>query len=371
MRVLLVLSLGLILAPSAAGAMPRFAVQQGVPCSMCHANPTGGGARTAYGRGPYARQILSGSFGTPNGGFPALDPTLDEWLALGADVRAAFNVALPRSDVPASRALEATHGFLPMQADIYLHATPSPYLDIYYDQGIFGSHEIFVRPRLGILSLKAGKFVPAYGWRLPDHTIWTREALGFGPRAKDTGLALVLDHPNLTVELGTFNGAGSDVFLDTDRLRAWVGRAEGRVSLGRMHFHVGGSAYWNLAGRAGSRTETIRAGLFGGVGLCRLAWLFEADAAIDEQAGVRSTSTAAFQELSVVVVRGLQVGLVYDFKDPDTDIHGDAVHRFGVDLSCFPCPSTEAQLIVRDIAGNPGNPVSRLFEVTALLHGYL
>jgi hypothetical protein len=366
-----VLCLALLLSPAVARAMPRFAVQQGVPCSLCHANPTGGGARTAYGRGPYARQTLSGNFGTPNGGFPALDPSFDEWLALGADVRAAFNLSVPRADVPERRALPATHGFLPMQADLYLHATPSPYLDLYYDQGLFGSHEIYVRPRLGILSVKAGKFVPAYGWRLPDHTIRTREALGFGPRAKDTGLALVLDHPNVTVELGTFNGAGSDVFLDTDRLRAWVGRAEGRLSIGRVHLHLGGSGYWNLAGRAGSRTEMIRAGLFGGVGLGRLAWLFEGDAAVDDQAGARTTSTAAFQELSLVVLRGLQVGFVYDFRDPDTDVHGDAVHRFGLDLSCFPWPGTEAQLIVRDVVGNPGNPVSRLVEVTALLHGYL
>ena len=360
-----------LLAPGAARALPRFSVQQGVPCTMCHANPTGGGGRNAYGRGPYARQTLSGNWGTPNGGFPLLDPTLGEWLALGADLRAAYNESFPRADVPDRRALPRTNGFLPMQADLYVLAEPSPYLDLYYDQGLFGSHEIYVRPRLGILSLKAGKFVPPFGWRLLDHTIWTREAMGFGPRAKDTGLTLVLDHPNLSIEAGLFNGAGSDVFLDTDRLRAYAARVEGRVTLGRVHLHLGASGYWNRSGHGASRTEAIRAGGFGGVGVGRLAWLFEGDAAVDEVGGVRTTWTAAYNELSIVATRGLQVGLVYDFKDPDVDIHGDAVHRFGVDASIFPWPNMELELIVRDIAANRGNPVSRLLEVTVLLHGYL
>ena len=361
----------LLAAPGVASALPRFAVQQGVPCSLCHANPTGGGGRTDYGRAAYARQTLPMNLGTPNGGFPAIDPVIGDWLTLGVDVRAAFTVSVPRANVPERRALETTHGFLPMQADLYLNATPSPYFDIYWDQGTFGSQELYLRPRLGILSIKAGKFVPAYGWRLVDHTTWTREALGFGPRAKDTGLSLVLDHPNVSVELGTFNGAGSDVFIDVDRLRAYAGRAEGRVTVGPMHLHLGASAYWNLAGQGGSRTETIRVGGFGGFGLGRLAWLFEGDGAIDDQAGARTTGTAAYNELSLVVLQGLQVGFIYDFRDPDVDIRGDATHRFGLDVAFFPWPSTELQLIVRNTAGNAGNPVTRLFEATAVLHGYL
>src|SRR6185503_12200018 len=146
------------------------------------------------------------------------------------------------------------------------------------------------------------------------------------------------------------------------RLRATAARIEGRVTLGRVHLHLGGSGYWNVSGHGAARVETIRAGGFGGIGLGRLAWLFEADAAIDETAGRRTTGTAAYNELSIVAARGLQLGLVYDFRDPDVEIHGDAVHRFGVDATVFPWPSTELELIVRDIAGNRGNPVSRLLE---------
>jgi hypothetical protein len=138
-----------------------------------------------------------------------------------------------------------------------------------------------------------------------------------------------------------------------------------------VHLHLGASGYRNVAGHGAGEVETIRGGGFGGVGIGRLAWLFEYDAAIDDAAGTRVTSTAAYHELSIVAARGLQLGLVYDFQDPDVTIHGDGIHRFGVDASIFPWPATEVQVIVRDVAGNPGNPVSRLLEAIAVLHAYL
>lgn len=379
--------LALLALPAGAAARPRFSVLQGLPCSACHVNPTGAGGRNEYGRSTWARQILPMNLGTPNGGFPSLDPVIGDWLALGTDVRASYAVSWPRANVPEARALATTHGFLPMQADLYIHAAPSPYFDIYWDQGTFGSQELFLRPKLGIFSLKAGKFVPAFGWRLPDHTVWTREALGFGPRGKDTGLSLLAEHPNVSVELGMFNGAGADAFVDVDRLRAYSGRAEGRLLVGALRLHLGASGYFNRSGHATSRISTARFGGFGGVALGRLAWLFEGDGGIDERyeqvrlrrctgeplssGTTRTTRTAAYHELSMVVVQGLQVGVVYDFQDPDVRCKGDALHRLGLDVSFFPWPSTEIELIVRNSAGNPGNPNGRLFEAIAVLHGYL
>ncbi|MEE8410477.1 MAG: hypothetical protein V3T05_12800, partial [Myxococcota bacterium] len=219
----------LCLLPDSAGAVPRFAVQQGAGCSLCHANPTGGGARTDYGRGVYARQVLSMNLTFADEAVPLVDPTLGGNVAIGADLRAVYTHALPRAIVPDERALREIGSFMLMQGDIYLTARLGSHVQIYFDQGTYGSQEIFARLIAGPVSLKAGKFMPAYGWRLPDHTAITRESIGFGPRARDTGVALVLDGVHHTIELGAFNGGGAEPFLDTDLRRAFAVRLVGRV----------------------------------------------------------------------------------------------------------------------------------------------
>ncbi|MBI2897857.1 MAG: hypothetical protein HYY06_30140 [Deltaproteobacteria bacterium] len=365
-----------LLAPSLASAMPRFAVQTGAPCSLCHVNPTGGGSRSAYGRGVFARQILQANLGAPRTGFPLIDPVIGDFVALGADVRAAYLHTIPRADVPEERAraaglAEQSHTLFLMQADLYLHVDLAPYLEIYVDQGTYGSQEVYVRPRIGPLSLKAGKFMPAYGWRLVDHTTLVREPIGFGPRAKDTGLALVFDHPNLSAEVGMFNGAGPDMLLDTDRKRAWSGRLEGRLQLWKLRANLGVSGYWNESGEGDAALDSLRYGAFCGLGFGRLAYLAELDVVDDVEAGEQTLGYAAYHELSLIAVRGLQVAGTYEFRDPDTDLRADAFHRVGGSVQFFPWPNTELEVIARNTMANSNNPISRLLEVMVILHGYL
>jgi hypothetical protein len=44
------LTLGAVLAPPAANALPVYARRTGLPCGQCHINPAGGGPRNAFGR---------------------------------------------------------------------------------------------------------------------------------------------------------------------------------------------------------------------------------------------------------------------------------------------------------------------------------
>jgi hypothetical protein len=364
MRPALPLPLLLLLAlPSAAEAMPRFAVQQGAACSLCHVNPTGGGARSAYGR-VFARQVLSMALLAPEDGLPLVDPSIGDWGAFGLDARAAVIYARPR-DTQTDPG--ESHGFFLMQGDVYLNAHLGPHAGVYLDQGTHGSQEMFVWAGVSPVVIKAGKFMPAHGWRLPDHTSFTRESIGFGPRAKDTGVSVVLDHPFGTVEAGVFNGAGPDAPLDLDRKRAYAARAEGRLRTSWVNLHAGASAYWNRT-EAG---EALRYGLFGGVSAGRFTYLAELDKADDEQGGARVEGYAAYHELSVVALRGLQAALTYDFRDPDIDVRRDGLHRAGVSAGFFPWPGIELEAAVRDSIGYVDNPRAGQLEIVVVLHGYL
>ena len=47
---LLIALSGLLVLPSVACALPRFAARVGASCSLCHVDPSGGGMRTDYAR---------------------------------------------------------------------------------------------------------------------------------------------------------------------------------------------------------------------------------------------------------------------------------------------------------------------------------
>jgi mono/diheme cytochrome c family protein len=47
---LLSAGLALTVSPRPAQALPKYAAEFHMPCSKCHVNPAGGGARTAYGK---------------------------------------------------------------------------------------------------------------------------------------------------------------------------------------------------------------------------------------------------------------------------------------------------------------------------------
>ncbi len=358
--------------PLDALAMPRFAVQQGVSCSACHANPTGGGARNPYGSGVFVRQILSANYGGEESPVPLVDGSIGENIQIGTDIRATYMHGFPRAIVPEERAIEEMGSFFLMQGDLYLTAQLGPHVSFYYDQGTYGSQEIFTMLHYGAATFKAGKFVPAYGWRIPDHTLYIREPQGFGPREKDTGVSMILDHPHATMEVGAFNGAGADSMFDRDMHRAYVGRFEARYSGDRLNLHLGSSGYLNVVGDGEERTRALRFGGFGGMAYGRLAYLFELDEFRDKpDRNHRIVGYAAFNELSLVVLEGVQLAGTYEFRDPNEKISDDGLHRLGVSLNLFPWQFFEFEVVLRQTIADPKSPVAGFIEGMVVLHAFL
>lgn len=176
---------GLLATASGAAAEPVFLSRQYPRCTNCHVSPTGGGLLTPYGRS-LSREELS-TFGRRSGAaspgreheplFGLLGGALGP-LSVGIDLRP----SRLRIDTPTG---SATRSLL-MNADVTAALQRGAWTFLAElgrqpqgDDAHVASFEHWVSYRApGGLGLRAGRFLPAYGVKLADHTAFTRAILG-------------------------------------------------------------------------------------------------------------------------------------------------------------------------------------------------
>src|SRR2546430_7197622 len=114
-----------VLLAAGAHAEPYLAVAQGLKCSQCHVNPTGGGLRNAFGNVFAQTQLPAHRVDT---GSDVWAGQLSRYLALGADLR--FDAQAQQ--VPHSKTLE---DFQMEQTRLYVSASVIPErLLVYVDE---------------------------------------------------------------------------------------------------------------------------------------------------------------------------------------------------------------------------------------------
>ncbi len=367
-------------APRPAAAEPRFALRQGAPCAMCHVDPAGGGMRNDYGRGVYSAAKLAADWATPAAGQGVFDGRLSDGVAAGSDVRLLYQ-HLHRSDADQPR----MDSFYLMQAALYVGADLSPSTTLYVAPTFHGGQEVTVAAsalvRLPVEGayIRAGRFTPAYGLKLVNHSTFVRKQLGVGLRAEDAGVELGWDAGPASIQLSAVNGAadGSDGWDDNQLMGFW----------GRVAHRFGGPRLRLLAGASGGHTVTglgpdedprgdegrvadQRAGVFGGLSAGRLAWLGEVDLRrYDDLAEERAvTSMVSYQELALIAVRGLEFAVTYELWDPDTTVEDDAVHRVGGGVRLFALVGTELAASYRYAIADSRTGMSGLHEAYGVAH---
>lgn len=139
---------------------PYLAVRTGLKCSACHVNRSGGGGRNAFGS-VFAQTQL------PMGTTTARNRAINDYLALGFDLRVVGSGTVSRSTPRTAIELEEAQAYL--EARLIDRA-----LALYVDQTLGPTRavarEAFVLVEQPALNsyLKAGKFLLPYGWRLQD-----------------------------------------------------------------------------------------------------------------------------------------------------------------------------------------------------------
>lgn len=337
-----------VLPPAPAQALPRYAARYGQKCLLCHDDPAGGGKRSAY-----ASQYLVPTemvLRPPAAEAPAADPQLNERISIGADLRTLY-----RYHPEAAR--KAADNLFQMQGDLYLHVQVDARVSLHLEQGLAGAGEAyglaFLLPAGGYL--KAGRFAPAFGWRLADHSQFVRELTGLAPPADlDVGVEIGLFPGGASsVSLGLFNGSGGQL-LDGDNRPAWALRGEWRPELGPLRLGLGGSGYRDE--EAGAGRERRLGGPFAYAALGPLSWLGECDwERRDAAAGPSPTALIASQELCWALRPGLDLRATLDFHDPDVHARSGSRRRagLGVELLLTPYLGLAAMLNWHDAQPGP------------------
>jgi len=300
------LAAALLFAPPI-GATPEYAARYNQSCGRCHQNPGGAGMRTLYG----ARFVSFTDLPWTTLEFDEIEriqPMVSDNIQIGADARTLYYSAD-----------DGTNSFITMQGDIYLAIQPNDKTMVYFDKGLSRNYEAFIllRGLPGEGFLRAGRFVPTFGWRFADHKTFTRRFLGYGGESGaggyEDGVEAGFSPEGWDFTLSVTNGAVLNV-VDVNRGKAVAARAARRFTLGGMNWTLGGGyRYAELGGVNGPNLR--HAGGFWGVNRGRFTLMGESDAILEDNTSIVSTTLLRFR-----VRQGVYTTATYDYYDPDIDL---------------------------------------------------
>lgn len=219
--------LGLATFAARASAEPVFLSKQYARCTTCHYSPTGGGLLTPYGRS-LSRQELSTTGADAAGAHQTITGREEAFLFgvtkstlgpvdVGIDMRPAY-FNLDFGDTSMDRSLFMTADLLAAYRvngwTIYGEVGRQPLPD----GSKIDSYEYWVghQSEKG-LGFRVGRFLPAYGIRLSDHTAYTRTPLGFNTYDQVYGLELSQTTDGHLLQLSIGPGYADSILHDDGR----------------------------------------------------------------------------------------------------------------------------------------------------------
>jgi hypothetical protein len=231
MRAELVAVLALLLA-STSHAYPQYLARGHAACSSCHVSPSGGGLTSAFGQSStealFPDWVKVGPLRSLRASVARLDPTgysdSGGWklgATAGVDVRllalrASMDVGLEPEwlAIPMLAEVSGVAALGPLQLYATATALKRSTADATYSAM---SREHWLGASLGDgLLLRGGRLVVPFGLRMPDHTLATREELGFDKYDQSYGVELDAEGEGWTLNAAGFAG---DLWLDPAPLR--------------------------------------------------------------------------------------------------------------------------------------------------------
>lgn len=319
-----------------AQALPHYAASYGQRCVLCHENPTGGGLRTLYATQYLIPEEIAAR------GWPTEDeadflagqtPEISPNITVGTDLRTLSY----QQDGGAGSTFA-------MQGDFYVNLRLSATASAYVEQGLSGSGEIF-----GLLQglpldgyLKAGRFIPDYGWRFADHQMFNRRYL-MDDAGSDNPAFLYDSGLEFGVSPGFFEFSAATLSGPSSHGDNYVARAMVRHEFSGLRLGAGASV-WRRHDPNGHRRA---AGGFWYVSVGLVNWLAEIDETRRPGGGngdMRLGNLAA-TELSLRVAPGWDARLTYSFQDPNRAGKSGTRHRYGAGVAYMPRPYFACQLM--------------------------
>jgi hypothetical protein len=333
----------LLLVGAPARAEPYIAVESGLKCVSCHANPTGGGLRNPVGHA-YAQNELAAR---------RLDTGESQWIgqlsrffSIGGDLRASGT----GSDVPDG--VDEDLAFAVDELRAYLDVSViADRLSVYVDQrlapGASDNREAYARAWLDTKRsyyVKAGKMYLPYGLRLEDDTAFIRQVTGISFDTPDNGVELGLETGPWSAQLAVSNGTAGGPEADSGK--QWSLRGEFVQATWRL------GASYNLNDADGG--DRHLAALFAGLRTGSVAWIAEVDYVEDKGlVADPRRQWIGLIEANWAPRKGHNLKLTVESLDPDTDVDDDYQDRFSLVWEYTPMPYLQLRGGVRIYEGVP------------------
>jgi hypothetical protein len=391
---------GLLLRAVPAAAEPYIAVREGLRCSACHVNMTGGGKRTDL-VATHARDILHypkffGAFSNPPEYFTG---EINKYVAIGADLRASntavFQDGKPdpdgvfrgrvRNDQVFRGRLEKDR-FDVTEGVAYLDVRLIPeYLTFYVDQRFqptTDNREAFGLLR-GVLPwngyLKAGRIFLPYGLQLQDDTAFIRGgsngsvSTGFSFNEQQAAFEIGLEPGPFTLIVAASDGSSSDRDLQVTTTESmWLTDLPvvRTLLLGSSFSRAGPPA----AGNKGSN-ETIVFGFFAGSNVERFTYLGEVDFRSDRSPDTNNHTVGrfiAYGEGDYLLFDWLNLKVAVDYSDNDGNVRdvNDDENRVSIGLEPFLNRFLQPRLFYRVSNGVRKEPTHNQNIILAEIHAF-
>lgn len=318
-RLVVLLVMSAVLASSPANALPRYSAQYGQSCVLCHNNPTGGGMRSEYATQYLIPEEMAAK-GWENGEMENMNPRISPNITLGVDLRSLLYQQEGGSG-----------SSFAMQGDLYVNLELSSRYSAYVEQGLNGSGEVFGMARADVLDsyLKAGRFVPDYGWRFADHQMFNRRYLTDGG-GSESPASLYSEGFEVGISPGGFSATAALLGGSQSNGDNYSGKVLYQSSLGDVNLGLGGSV---LRRQLGAESRRAAGGIWY-VAYGPLTWLGE----IDETKQAGQLGNMVSQELAFQVSKGYDLRLTYNFQDPDRAHKNGSRQRYGAGIAAMPRP---------------------------------
>lgn len=335
-----------LFAPTAA-AYPDLIRKGYTSCVSCHVSPNGSGALTGYGRG-FSEELFTISW---EGAGSVLGlSALDEWkdpTGLFSQVKADFGAdwrsvtfQQMQTEVPQERQT------IPMQLDGHLAVHIGKTTDLVIGYGQYGpegsmeSRTHYGQFRLSrYLSLRGGRFLPAYGLNIDDHTAFIRSGLGFSQGREALALEAHFETESLMLTMTRVFGETVNIMESN---RSWTFNSETREGLALRSGVKLGTQYLVGASLYHDQTRDV-----GGIFLSAAPikkWLYVLAEADYERRKVEDGPSTAkkvgFLRIGSEVYRGIVLGLDAQIENTEASKR----QRYSLWFQFMPLPHLELRV---------------------------
>lgn len=373
---------------------PKFAALTGSKCQSCHVNPTGGGIRNQWGV-KYSKDNLYLKPWEKANKTTDINPQITKGISIGADMRMIFINNQIDTGIP------DFNSFFQMQGDLYVNAQINKYINLMIAPGLyipntFGSSPLPTRYEIyGMVSnlpaglfFKAGRFIPNFGLKIPEHRAYNRMYNDlYTPYASDAGVEFGISpdfgNGSFTLTAALSNGSSTNVngqsnaSFDFDSQKQfttsmdfwWAGKKN------KYGFGIGGSymnnpykydAANNINALKQAAAAYIAIGLFERVSILgewtynRLKLSNAPDTKFDQRTG--------FGEIDIRLVKGLELKAQYEHYDNLPNNVLDR-RRYSFGLVFFPLTGLEIEPVYR-VVNEPNGPEIKNNEYQAVFKFY-